>query len=130
MNYGQDFGYGSASDRGLLYYLIFPMDVWGKHHHDPEYQVFSEQKRYEIWPLFIFLMPVLVLAAGALLDLGLFSALFFYGLEGVLLAGVCKFYAELDDLGQVFDLALNFWLSFLVLSLVFLVIFAVIGIFL
>jgi hypothetical protein len=129
MNYGQDFGYGTASDRGLLYYLIFPLDTFGKRQHEADYQVFNEQKRYEIWPLFIFLLPAIVLAAGMMLNLGFFSAVFFYGLESLFLAAVCKFYAQLDDMAYLLDLALNFWLAFLLWSLVFIVIFSIVGIF-
>jgi len=129
MDYGTDFGYGSTSGRGLLYYLIFPVDSFGKGPQAQDAVVFNEQKQAEIWPVFLFLLPAIVLFAGLFLDLGFFSSLFFYAFESILLAFVCKFYIQIDDLAFIFDLALNFWFSCLILSVVFMLFFSIFAIF-
>lgn len=127
MNYAQDFGY--HTHRGLLYYLIFPLDAWIKDQADATTEAFSDQKEAEVWPIFIFLMPLIVLLAGFILHLNFFSALLFYGLESLLLAGVCKFYLELDDLADVLNLLLNFLFSFIIFSFLFLFLFLFFSIF-
>lgn len=129
MNYAQDFGYETNSKRGLLYYLIFPLDAFAKNKEDPAVVSFSEQKQAEIWPIFIFLIPLIVLLAGFTLHLGLFSALLFFGLESLLLAGVCKFYIQIDDLADIFNLLLNFWISFMGISVLLIFLLSFLSIF-
>ena len=129
MNYAQDFGYRTAH-RGFLNTLIFPLEGIIAITSDPHDVQFESQKTTEIQPIFSWLIPLIVLVAGWTLRLGLGTSLGFYALEALLLAGVCKFYLQLAGWGYVLELALNFWVSFLLWSLIFLVFFAMIGIFL
>lgn len=126
MTNAYDYGYSTSSQRSILYYLIFPVDAWRS---SSGGDGFDEQKSAEIWPLMIFLLPAIVLIAGLSLGLGFFSALFFYGIEAFLIALVCKFYASLEGFGLMLELFFNFWLSFIVLSLCFTVLFAIFTIF-
>lgn len=115
----------SPTQQPIWYYLIFPVDAWVQ---QPDL-AFQEQKATEIWPVMIWLMPLIVLLAGMVLSLGFWSGIFFYGFEALLLTGVCKFYAGLDDLGQLIELSVNFWLSFVILTLAAFLLFGLLSIF-
>lgn len=121
-----DYGYSVSQQRSLWYYLIFPLDAWQK---SSGGQGFDEQKSSEFWPILIFLLPLIVLAAGFFLRLGFFSSLFFYGIEAFCLALVSKFYGKIDDFGLVMELFFNYWVSFLALALCFMIGFAMLFIF-
>lgn len=121
-----DYGYHTGSQRSLWYYLIFPLDAWKP---SSGGDGFEEQKATEIWPIMVFLLPLIVLVAAFLVPMGFFGKLFFYGIEAFLVAFVCKFYAQLEYFGLVIELFLNFWLSFVVLSLGFSILFLFLGAF-
>lgn len=120
-----DYGYDTKSQQNAWYYLTFPLDAW-IHSKDP---VFIEQKRSELWPIMVFLLPLIVLVAGFTLELNLFSGLFFYGLEGFLLALVSMAYLKIRDIGRTLEIFFNYWLAFLLMTLVMLVIVTIFGIF-
>ncbi|HEY9840916.1 MAG: hypothetical protein ACAI44_02755 [Candidatus Sericytochromatia bacterium] len=113
MDRNYDYGYETGSQRSIWYYLVFPLDAWARQP-DPS---FLEQKRKELWPVLILLMPLVVLLAGFFLDLGFFSSLLFYGLEALCFALVGKFYLKLQDFGQALELFFNFWLALLFMTL-------------
>ena len=114
-----------TSRQTIWYYLVFPLDAWNQR---PD-RNFLAQKRGEVWPIMIVLMPLVVLLAGVLLKLGFFSSLFFYGLEALLLAGVAMFYLKLRDFGQTLELFFNFWLAFLLMTLGVLMLLMMVSIF-
>jgi hypothetical protein len=111
-NYGYD-----TVHRSIWYYLVFPVDAWIKNE-DPLY---LEQKKSELWPILVGLLPLIVLLAGLTLELGLVSGIFFYVLEALLLSVVATFYLKLKDLAQSLNLFANFTLSCLGLTLIMLV---------
>lgn len=125
-----DYGYGTSTpQKSLWYYLVFPIDAWSQHEGDPEYDVFYQQKENEIFPIMRFLIPTVVLISGFALSLGFFSSLFFFGIESFLLALVCKFYAKLEDMGFVIELTFNFWISFIIQTLILTVLMFIFSIF-
>lgn len=126
MNSSYDYGYNVGAQRSLWYYLIFPLDAWQKTSGNQDFQ---SQKASEIWPVMVFLLPLIVLVAAFTLSLGFFSSLFFYGIEAFLMALICKFYAKLDEFGLVIELFLNFWLSFLAIAFCFMIGFGILWIF-
>lgn len=117
MSQHSNYGYDTVQ-RSIWYYLIFPADAWIKNE-DPLY---VEQKKSELWPIMIGLLPLIVLCAGLTLELGLLSGVFFYVLEALLLSIVATFYLKLKDLAQSLNLFLNFTLSCLGLTLLMLVV--------
>lgn len=130
MTYPSDYGYNTHSNgskQSIWYYLIFPLDAWQS---SSGGDGFKDQKAEEIWPLMVFMLPAIVLLAGFTLHLRFFSSIFFYGIEAFLLALGSKFYAKLDDFGLVIELALNFWLSCMVLAFSFMILFALLSVFL
>lgn len=121
-----DYGYEHGRPQSIWYYAVFPLDAWARQQ-DP---AFTEQKRSEVWPIMMALLPLIVLAAGFMLQLGFFGNLFFFGIEALLLALVGKFYLKLKDFGQTLELFLNFWVAFLLMSLIMLMIVLLVSLFL
>lgn len=125
MSSAYDYGYETGRPQSIWYYVVFPLDAWARDQ-DP---AFVEQKHREVWPIMIFLLPVIVLTAGFMLKLGFFGNLFFFGLEALLLALVGKFYLKLKDMGQTLELFFNFWLAFIMMTLMLLVIVLLVSVF-
>lgn len=111
-----DYGYGHSQQKSGWYYLIFPIDAWRSPDIDGEGSVFAQQKQHEVFPVMMWLLPIVTLVAGFTLKLGFFSALFFFALESLLLGLVCIPYLGLKDLGYALNLMLNFWVAQMLLS--------------
>lgn len=109
--------YDQESRPPLAYYLIFPLDAW-KPAPDVEY---IAQKRHQAWPVLLVVLPLVVLLTGFGLHLGLFTSLFFYAIQALLLATVAMFHLKLHDFGQILELFVNFWLALVMITLVLLV---------
>jgi hypothetical protein len=128
MNYAQDFGYRTGH-QGLLSTLTFPLAGMIALSSDSQETSFAFQKQTELQPIFVWLIPLIVLTAGLTLSLDFMTGLGFYTLESLLLAALCKGYLQLEW-WQVLELALNFGASFLLWSLILVVFFALLSIFL
>jgi hypothetical protein len=111
-----DYGYGQTHQKSAWYYLIFPIDAWRSPDIDGEGSVFAQQKQHEVFPVMLWLLPMITLLAGFTLKLGFFSALFFFAIESLFLGLVCIPYLGLKDLGYAINLMFNFWVSQIVLS--------------
>lgn len=96
----------------LAYYLIFPLDAW-KPAPDAEY---IAQKRQQAWPVLLAVLPLVVLMTGFGLRLGLFTSLFFYAIQALLLATVAMFHLKLHDFGQILELFVNIWLALVLIT--------------
>lgn len=116
------------SNKSAWYYLTFPIDAWSESV-GPEYQIFGQQKEFEIYPIMRFLIPGIIFFSGMSLNLGLFSNLFFFAFESFLLAVVCKFYVQLENFGFVIELTFNFLISFILNAIGLMMLFVVLGIF-
>lgn len=116
-----DYGYTVGAQRPLWYYLIFPLDAWQS---SSGGQSFEERKTKEIWPVMLFILPLIVLAGGFILRLGFFSSLIFYAIEAFCMALVCKSYVKISDFGLVIELFFNFWASLCILAFCFMIFFA------
>jgi len=109
------------SSTPVWYYAVFPLDAWSKDE-SSEAAVFWQQKQNEVMPIMIFLLPFVALLNGLLFDFGFFASLFVYALQSGLCALVCIKYLDQRKSGYIFELAINFFISLCMISLVLIII--------
>lgn len=95
------------------YFLLFPLDYLARNRRDR--QAHMARKSDELWPIFIWLVPGIVLLSAAL-ELNVLGLVALFGLEGLLLALAAHVYLRLRA-NQTVEVWLNLWLSMCGLAL-------------
>lgn len=93
--------------KGWLYYASFPLDLFAPN--DADRLLYQQTKLEELWPIFSWLLPGLVILS-AFTSFSGFGLLAFYGLEATILAVLSHFHLQLRA-NQTVEVALNAWLA-------------------
>lgn len=106
---------------GGFYKTIFPLDLFIKPTALPADRVFKLQKRYELFPVLLFLIPFVVLLTGFSYSLSFWGTLFLYIIEAALLAIASQYYLKCRG-GQTVELAIQYFCAFCIWSLLLLIV--------
>lgn len=101
--------------KGYAYYAIFPLDTFAPDTRDR--LAYQQTKLEELLPVYLWLLPLIVLLTGATTTMGGFGFLVFLSLEAFLLALLTKFHLKLAW-NQVVEIWLNLWASMAGMALI------------
>lgn len=101
--------------KGYLYYAFFPLDLFAPDNQDR--LLYQQTKLEELLPVYMWLIPLIVLLTGLTTSIGGFGLIVFLSLEAFLLAILTKFHLKLQW-NQVVEIWLNLWLAMGLASMV------------
>ncbi|HBN07657.1 MAG TPA: hypothetical protein DD435_03070 [Cyanobacteria bacterium UBA8530] len=111
---------------GWLYFLVFPLDFFFAPE-DPDGVAFQEEKYSELFPVFLWLLPLAVLLTNTV-SIGAVGMFFLFGVLSAMLSVLTSYHLRLEA-GKTIEILLNLWAGLILISLSLFLLAFLLGIF-